>query len=396
MNIKIALSTFLLFIIFFGCSKNVVKKTFVDVEQPREPIIVKIVKTEKEKKSEKLKNLVSEIVEKLPLSIKIGQMITSYPPHYDSVKKYQIGGVILNQNFIKDTLSVKKMINKYNRMALIPLFFAIDQEGGKVNRLKNIYGYEQTPSAMKLGSSYPESQLFEYAYTTGTTMRKLGINTNLAPSLDLSGSEKSLMFKQGRSLGSDPHTVLRKAEMLIHGYRAGGVLVFAKHYPGYRDVEINSDVSVASFHSQPVVMVENFTLFATLAGKIDGVMMSSVIYSDFDDVPALFSKKIINLIRISNPDILVMTDDLFAPSLRILEEENLSMISTKAFIAGNDILLILWDIKVPIIIEAIKNTVDENPKLKKSVNRSVTRILLAKERVYPGLIEELYKDWVED
>jgi len=395
MNNRIKMCIIIFFFMLSGCLQKEVKPPVTYIEEPIEPLIIKIIKTEDEETKEKLRQMASEIVEKLPLSIRLGQMIMSYPPKYDSVKKYQIGGVVLNQNFIKDNASTIKMIEEYNKQALIPLFFAIDQEGGLVNRLKHIEGYEKTPSPMELGNSFKEKELLEYAYKTGVTMRKMGVNINFAPSLDLSGSEKALMYLQKRSLGSDPASVKRKAEKLIDGYRAGGILVFAKHYPGYGDVGINSDVSVAYFDFAAIKMVENFNLFVALAHKIDGVMMSSVIYSDFDSVPALYSKEIINLIRIPNPDILVITDDLYAPALRILDKENLSMITTRAFTAGNDLLLVMWDAKVPILMEAIKETLNTQPKLETQINKSVVRILLAKERVYPGLIEKLFNKWVK-
>jgi beta-glucosidase-like glycosyl hydrolase len=368
-----------------------VKPPLTQLDKPIEPLVINIIRTQDEKLKERQKQLVSEIVKELPLSIKIGQMIASYPPKYDFVEKYQIGGVVLNQNFIKDTLKTRKMIAEYNKNALIPLFFAIDQEGGMVNRLKHIKGYKKTPSAMKLGTSFTEKGLLEYAYNTGVTMMGLGINVNLAPSLDISGSKKALMYIQERSLGNDPSIVKRKADALIDGYSKGGVLV----YPGYSDVGINSDVSIAYFGFPAIKMLKNFNLFITLANKIDGIMMSSVIYSDFDSVPAIFSKDIISLIRIPNPDILVMTDDLYAPALRMLEDENLSMITTKAFIAGNDILLILWDAKVPVLIEAIKETLTLKPDLETQISRSVERIILSKEKVYPGLIEKLHDKWVK-
>jgi len=385
----------LIFFMVSDCTQKVVKPPLPYKEGPVEPLVVKIIKTEKEQKRERLKERAYEIVKKLPLSIKCGQMIMSYPPSYDTVREYQIGGIILNQNFIKDVSTTIKMVEEYNKQTLIPLFFAIDQEGGLVNRLKHIDGFEKTPSAMELGNSFSDRELLEYGYNTGITMRKLGLNMNLAPSLDLSGKENALMHKQKRSLGDNPFKVKRKGESLIDGYRAGGILCFAKHYPGYSNVEINSDVTVAHFTSSPIEMAENFTLFISLSHKIDGVIMSSVIYSFLDSLPALFSKNIIDLLRITNPDILVMTDDLYAPALRILDKENLSIISTKAFMAGNDILLIMWDIKTPVLIEAIQNSIKVNQQLQRQVDNSVVRILLAKEKVYPGLIDKLFKKWVK-
>ncbi len=395
MKKRLIFHLFISVIILNSCTYKEIKPPIEKEIHPKEPLIIKIVKTDHEMIKEKQRKKVSKIVKELPLSIKIGQMITCYPPNYNFVKEHQIGGIILNQNFIKGYESTKKMIEEYNNQTLIPLFFSIDQEGGKVNRLKHIKGFKKTPSAKVLGSSYTEKELIEYAYNTAVTMRKLGINLNLAPSLDLSDSEKALMNIQERSLGSNPETVKKKAEALLDGYRAGGVLSFAKHYPGYGDVGINSDVSVAYFNFSAINMVKNFNLFVSLSNKIDGVMMSSVIYSDFDSVPALYSKEIIDLIRISNPDILVMTDDLYAPALRILDKENLAMITTRAFSAGNDILLVMWDIKVLILIEAINKMIILKPELEKHINRSVVRVLLAKERIYPGLIEKLYKQWVE-
>jgi beta-N-acetylhexosaminidase len=336
-----------------------------------------------------------EIVEKLPLDIRIGQMIVCYPPSFDFVEEHQVGGVILNQNFMKDSASTAERIKNYNDRALIPLFIAIDQEGGLVNRLKHIPGFKETPSPGELGKTYTPEQLTAYGYKTGHTMKKLGINVNLAPCLDLSGEETALMVVQERSLGNKPATVLKQAEALITGYHAGGVLSFVKHYPGYSDVAINSDVTVAHFNFPPLKMVENYNLFAALSRTVDGIMMSSVIYADFDSVPALFSSDLIQLIRLSNPDILVMTDDLYAPSLRTLENEDIACIARKTFLAGNDILLILWDIKALILMDAIRNVLESSPELEKQVNQSGVRILLAKERVYPGLIDALHKIWVK-
>lgn len=386
---------FLLIFLIFGCSRQAMKHPQTQLEHPEEPLFINIQETDKQKTVRKLTDKISEIIEQLPLKIKIGQMIMSYPPNYDLVKKYQIGGIILNQNFIKDSISARTMISNYNKQSLIPLFFSIDQEGGKVNRLKHIAGYEKTPSAKELGNSFSQKDIIEYGYRTAMTMRKLGINMNLAPSLDLSKDEKALMYKQERSLGGEATLVKEKAEALIDGYKSGGILVFAKHYPGYSDVKINSDVTVAHFNLPAIQMLKNFNIFASLAHKIDGIMMSSVIYEDFDTLPALYSKSIIELIRVSNSNILVMTDDLYAPALRMLDKENLSMITTRAFAAGNDILLIMWDAKVPILIEAINATLKTNPELKTQLNQSVTRILLAKEKVYPGLTEALYKQWAK-
>lgn len=380
-------------VVLFCCTKEVVKPPILDTH-PDEPLIINIVLSKEDRIKKELREKAEEVVEKLPLNIKIGQMITSYPPSNEFVKEHQIGGIILNQNFIKNKNNTKKLIEEYNKQTLIPIFFAIDQEGGMVNRLKHINGYNKAPSALELGNSYSEKELVEYAYNTAVTMRGMGINVNLAPSLDLSEGENSLMYKQERTLGSDPLTVKKKAESLIDGYQAGGVLSFAKHYPGYSDVEINSDVSVAYFNLSALKMVKNYNLFSALSPKIDGVMMSSVIYSDFDTVPALYSKELIELIRISNPDILVMTDDLYAPALRIIDNEDLSIITKRAFHAGNDILLILWDIKVLILKDAIKEILKKNPESEKQINSSVLRILIAKERIYPGLIDKLHNKFV--
>ncbi len=379
-----------------SCTKEVVKPREEKLPHPAEPLVITIVQSKEEEDLEELREKAIEIVEKLPLDIRIGQMILCYPPSFDFVEKYQVGGVILNQNFIKDSSSTVKRIENYNERATIPLFFGIDQEGGLVNRLKHIPGFKKTPSAKELSETYSHEQLTAYGYKTGAAMKKLGINMNLAPCLDLSSADKSLMVMQERSFGATPAKVFKKVAALMDGYHSGGVLTIAKHYPGYGDVAINSDVSVAYFNFPPMIMLENYNLFSALSHKIDGIMMSSVIYADFDSVPALFSSDLIDLMRIVNPDILVMTDDLYAPSLRILENEDIASIARKTFLAGNDILLILWDIKALILMDAIRDIIASTPSREQQVNQSVVRILLAKERVYPGLIDRLHTELVHE
>jgi beta-N-acetylhexosaminidase len=131
------------------------------------------------------------------LDIKIGQMILIGLPQakVDSavLKEVQLGKVGTILLFEKNIpaknsyLELKKITWTYQSAAPIPLFIAIDQEGGRVNRLKEKYGFPRSVSAAKLGKYALDSVRF-YGETTAATLAGLGFNVNFAPVVDLASN----------------------------------------------------------------------------------------------------------------------------------------------------------------------------------------------------------------
>ncbi|TVQ99479.1 MAG: glycoside hydrolase family 3 protein [Desulfovibrionales bacterium] len=116
----------------------------------------------------------------------------------------------------------------------MPLFVAIDQEGGRVNRLKERYGFPPSVSQGWLGRQDDPRLTADFAYRTANTLSTLDINVNLAPVVDVNvNPDNPVIGKLERSFSSDPLKVAAHAEAVISSHQVAGVLTALKHFPGH-------------------------------------------------------------------------------------------------------------------------------------------------------------------
>ena len=184
---------------------------------------------------------------------KIGQMILvgfrGCTPAECSVvirdlREHHIGSVILfdqemaasapGRRNIESPAQVKALIAHLQAQARGPLLVAVDQEGGRVNRLKPAAGFPESISHEELGRLDQTEETFRHAAATARTLAELGFNLNLAPVVDLDAHPDNPIIKgKGRSFSSDPEAVARHAAAFVRAHRAAGVLCCAKHFPGH-------------------------------------------------------------------------------------------------------------------------------------------------------------------
>jgi len=261
------------------------------------------------------------------LDIKIGQMImigfsgtavTNDDPILDEIVNGTIGGVILFEKNISDSNSYVRLKNltfTLERKASIPLFMAIDQEGGKVNRLKTKYGFPKSVTAEYLGSlDNPDSTRF-YAEMTAATLTGLGFNINFSPVLDLAiNPDNPVIVKHGRSYGADPKVVVRNASIVIRTHRKLGVITVGKHFPGHGSSMTDTHLGVADVTNtwQPVELEPYKELVSR--DLLDGVMSAHIVNKKLDPqgLPGTLSGPILQgLLRDSiHYDGVVFSDDM--------------------------------------------------------------------------------------
>jgi beta-N-acetylhexosaminidase len=186
------------------------------------------------------------------LDIKIGQMLMvgfqgMSAPSSSAVARdigtYHVGGIILfdydvpshkAERNISSPGQVSSLTGELQGHASIPLFIAIDQEGGKVNRLKPKYGFDPSLSQQMLGAiDNPDTTLF-YARRTAATLAGIGCNVNFAPVLDVNiNPDNPVIGKIERSFSPDPKTVLKHGLLVINAHHEKGILTAVKHFPGH-------------------------------------------------------------------------------------------------------------------------------------------------------------------
>ena len=123
----------------------------------------------------------------------------------EAYSNMNLGGIILFEKNISKKRSeqhLKMLTDEIQLISKIPSFIAIDEEGGKVNRLKPIYGFHETKSAKFLGDMNNFDTTYHYARLTSSLLKELGININFAPTVDLAiNRENPVIYKAERSYG---------------------------------------------------------------------------------------------------------------------------------------------------------------------------------------------------
>lgn len=361
----------------------------------------------------KLDKEIQKMVNNMSLDELTAQMIISYPDK--DIIEMGVGGVILFDHHIKKEKSTRKLIINYNKWSSVPLLVMIDQEGGRVNRLKNLAPYNKMPCAADM-AQWKNSKIFSYNNKMADFLNKLNINMVLAPTLDVS-TKGSLMYRSKRSFSTKHDIVKEKGEAFAHGLYANNVLTIGKHFPGYGDAIKNSDVSVVTSDITRKKLKQYIHIFQSVSKYLDGIMMSSIIYKTISDKPAVYSKEIVKEARKILPYGLIISDDIQAKSIRdylrnhlkkndIIIEKEQEIKSTKspycwsfkiselkylvdmAFDADVTLILTLDPLKAIFIKHFLKERALQNISNMKKLRYNVYLILRKKAKVYPEYFQE--------
>ena len=257
------------------------------------------------------------------------------------LKKFKPWGVILFTRNIKSikqtkklTSSIKKIFNDENYPILI------DQEGGKINRLKNIISFENLTSeffARKYLNNQKEFKFFYKLFVDKTSylLKSIGVNINITPVLDLRYKGASTVIGD-RSFSKDPKIVSIIGDYCIDFFSENKIATVIKHIPGHGKAKVDSHFFTPTVNEKIDYLIKNdFSTFKKK--KTFFAMTAHVIFKKIDPVnTATHSKTMISLIRnkIGFKNILI-SDDLSMKSLK----GNLKEKTIKTFNAGCNLAL---------------------------------------------------------
>lgn len=235
-----------------------------------------------------------------------GCRIDECGPILRDLREHHIGGVILFDQEMVDPSTRRRNIESPTQLhALVnglraasgrPLLVAIDQEGGRVNRLKPDYGFPPSVSHEELGQRDDPALTYREAETTARTLAAAGINLNLAPVVDLDANAANPIIKgKGRSFSANPTTVIRHATAFIQAHRAQGIRTCLKHFPGHGSAAGDTHhglVDVTATWSEREL--EPFRELVR-AGLADAIMSAHVFHAGLDPQhPATLSRAVIS------------------------------------------------------------------------------------------------------
>nr|MEE4269527.1 glycoside hydrolase family 3 N-terminal domain-containing protein [Candidatus Krumholzibacteria bacterium] len=333
----------------------------------------------------------AEILTSLTLEEKVGQLFIVYHGPAAFMAEHGFGGSLIFSSMVKKPEELQASLAEAQRQCKIPLLVAIDQEGGKVNRLQSVPGLENTPSATQM-AEMEAAGIMAVTHPWAEAMIRLGINTNLAPVLDPArgpGGELTLMGKRERAFGSSPEEILAPAGAVMSSLAGNGIGCIVKHFPGYNVLQ-NSDHELAVSSASLAELEAQIVAFTQAMPRAMGVMMSSIRFTAVSETPAVLDPYWVGRARCGYSDRLVMTDDLWGGALRgwvsgthtvdqvDYPAEDLHRLVLLAFDAGNDMLMVTFPAKAiemkAILVEAIPG----DPVRQALLDGAVLRILQAK------------------
>lgn len=291
------------------------------------------------------------------------------------IKDIHPGGVLLLARNLENAEQTKALIEDLQTLSFtetgIPLFIAVDQEGGMVSRVSWIedtaqYALKDMEEAGRVGER------------RGKELIDVGINMNLAPVLDSRGRGDFLFFRSFQKRDEEAFVL---AQALIESHVRKGVFAVPKHFPGYDGITQNPEKG-----SIPVVENIPDTLlfeYAVDVIQLDIIMLSHVVYKELDTSPFPLSLKGITFARekLGN-NILLMSDDLLSEAF--IGVYGVSDILSKALVAGVDILLIAGYPDTKVVGEAygsLLKIVEEDKVLQERVQSVAQRIIEIKQKL---------------
>ena len=249
------------------------------------------------------------------------------------VEEYKVGGLLFTSG---DVQKQAELTNYAQSLAKTPLMITMDGEWGLAMRLKNTTKF---PINMTLGAIRNDSLIYAYGKEMGRECRRMGIQVNFAPVLDVNTNPKNPVIGR-RSFGENPEDVARKAIIYAKGLESEGVMSVGKHFPGH------GDTSEDSHHTLPTVNhskshLEKNELFpfkhyidAGLSGMMTGHLLVPALDST-TELPASLSPVIVDTLLQQQLKFrgLTFTDALEMKGASYPDQ------ALTALCAGNDILL---------------------------------------------------------
>ncbi len=293
------------------------------------------------------------------LKMKIGQMImigfrgtslTPYSPVSQQIRRYHIGGVVLYEydsptatrpRNIESPEQLQALNTVLQELSPTPLLIGIDEEGGKVSRLKRRYGFPPTVSAQYLGEVDDTAVTAAWATQTAKLLEEMRINLNFAPVVDLNiNPDSPAIGHYERSFSADPEKVYMHASAVIEEHHRRDRLCTLKHFPGHGSATADSHlglVDVTETWSE-----QELQPYADLiaADKVDLIMTAHVFNRNLDpEYPATLSQSILTGILREQLayDGVVISDDMQMGA--IVDHYSLETAIEKAVNAGVDILV---------------------------------------------------------
>jgi beta-N-acetylhexosaminidase len=211
------------------------------------------------------------------------------------VREFGVAHVVLFARNVEGPEQLAELVRELQSVARDaglpwPLLMAVDQEGGRVARLKE--PWTVWPALRALGRAGDEKMAREMGAALAAELGSCGIRMDVAPVVDVDTNPDNPVIGD-RSFGDDPDLVGRLGAAMIRALQEGGVAACAKHFPGHGDTDVDShlDLPVLSHHRARLDEVELPPFRRAIEAGVATVLTSHVLFPELDEtLPASLSE----------------------------------------------------------------------------------------------------------
>jgi beta-N-acetylhexosaminidase len=256
-------------------------------------------------------------------------------------RRVQPGGFILFGRNLESATQLRTLIDDLRDVSDIEPIITVDQEGGRVSRLRRIGN--EPPNAQQLGEKNDLDLIRRHGDVTGRLLRLFGFNLDLCPVLDISFNDDAENSLRGRCYGKNVEQVLRNAGVFNEAMRGQGIASCGKHFPGYSAATSDAHYQLPRIDRTREELEQNeLAVFRRFVGDVDSMMICHGWYPCFEPqrTPATLSRRIVTDLLRNELGFggLIMTDDLDMGA--ILTGYRLDETIRRAINAGNDMVMI--------------------------------------------------------
>ncbi|MBI2521259.1 MAG: beta-N-acetylhexosaminidase [Bdellovibrio sp.] len=314
------------------------------------------------------------------------------------LEKENIGGVVLFSHNYENPTQLAELINNIQQTRKeYPLFIAVDQEGGRVQRFKNQFTI--LPSMFELSRLDSPKLCFEAHHIMAQELSACGVNLNFSPVCDIWSNPENKVIGD-RAFGSDAETVSKYVSAAIRGLQTAKIMACAKHFPGHGSTLKDShyDLPVVKTGLDDLKKSELVPFVKAIKSRVEFVMMAHLIIEAIDqELPCSLSK---NSHAILRKDLkfqkVIITDDMEMKA--ITDHYGLGIATVMAIKAGTDIALYRSSASARLGLEALREAKqkqelknDEIAQKVKRVNELKKEYLAAYNPIYiPGVAKAFH------
>ncbi len=298
------------------------------------------------------------------------------------VNDYHVGGIFIG-SWTDLTIFTGPLADIAANAGPLPLSVSVDEEGGRVSRLKSLIG--TSPSPKELAQTQTTQQVHDLALQRGQAMKKLGITIDFAPVVDVTDAPDDSVIGD-RSFGSDPKVVTAYAGAYAQGLRDAGLLPVLKHFPGHGHG--SGDSHKGGVVTPPLSQLQTNDLLPYQTLVTEGPVAVMVGHLQVPgltagDDPASLSRAAVQLLRtgtgyggpsFNGP---IFSDDLSSMAA-ISDRFGVAEAVLRALQAGTDVALWVTTDEVPAVLNRLQKAVAAGELPISAVNESLVRVAAMK------------------